>query len=146
MRRLSVRRLLRSRDLALGAAGLGLGMVAGFVLRGLVGGVDRRRLKTIVGEITGQHPTPRSLPRAAGARITDALAGDTLLGDVDFEVVPVRIGSVELHGWVPTRAASARAMRLARAAAPDTDVTNRLQVRGEDDQPPGMDSEERQPA
>ena len=66
--------------------------------------------------------------------------------DLDFEVVPVRIGLVELHGWVPTRTASARAMRLARASAPGTDVTNRLQVRGEDDRPSELDSGERQPA
>jgi hypothetical protein len=147
MRRLSVRRSFRTSEVALGAAGLGLGLIAGFVLRGLVGGVDRRRLKTIVGEITGQHPTQAALPRRAGSRITEALAADAILREVEFEVVPVRIGSVELHGWVPSRAASARAMRLARAAVPDTDVTNRLKVRGEDDPPEGKETEEeRQPA
>jgi hypothetical protein len=146
MRRLSVRRSIRASDVALGATGLGLGIVSGFLLRGLVGGMDRRRLRTIVGEITGQHSVP-ALPRRAGSRITEALAADAVLREVEFEIVPVRIGSVELHGWVPTRAASARAMRLARAAAPDTDVTNRLKVRGEDDPPEGpATEEERQPA
>ena len=146
MRRLSVRRSIRTGDVALGATGLGLGIVTGFLLRGLVGGVDRRRLKTIVGELTGQHPVP-ALPRRAGSRITEALAADAILREVEFEVVPVRIGLVELHGWVPTRAASSRAMRLARAAVPDTDVTNRLKVRGEDDPPEGSaPEEERQPA
>ncbi|HEX9895682.1 MAG TPA: BON domain-containing protein [Gemmatimonadales bacterium] len=148
MRRLSVRRSNAARDATLGAAGLGLGLVAGFILRGFVGGMDRRRIRTLVGEMTGQHRVPFAMPRQDAIRITAALGDDPLLGGIEFEVVTVRIGQVELHGWVPSRAASARAMRLARSAAPDTEVTNRLKVRGEDDHPggAGADEEERQPA
>lgn len=145
MRRLSVRRSSVT-DLAFGAAGLGLGLALGFLLRGLVGGVDRRRLKSLVGEVTGQYPAGSGMPREAGNQITAALAGDESLRDLDFDVVTVRIGQVELHGWVPSRRLSARAMRLAREAAPGTDVVNRLKVRGEDEPPVRDESEERQPA
>ena len=53
---------------------------------------------------------------------------------------------MELHGWVPSRAARARAMRVAAAAAPDIDVTNRLSVRGEDDREPATETDALLPA
>jgi hypothetical protein len=146
MSRLSVRHSGASRGALLVLTGLGLGFLAGFVLRGAVGGVDRRRLRSLPGEITGQYPAPSTRSRVAGL-IVAALDQDDELREVDFEVVPVRPGQVELHGWVPSRAAGARAIRLAGAASRDTDVINRLLVRGEDDLPePTAPPEERQPA
>ena len=98
--------------------------------------------------LTGEHPsTPTS--REAAVRIEAALADDSVLSGVDFDVVPVRSGRVELHGWVATRRAGARALRLAMEAAREADVTNRLRVRGEDalPEPPAEEpTAARQPA
>lgn len=145
MRRLSVRRSGGALGAALIGAGLALGFAVGFLARGLVGGVDRRRLRTLMEEVTGDFPPGAPTPRQAAGRITAALAADERLGDTAFDVVPVSAGHVELHGWVDSRAAGARAMRLAGGAVPDVEVTNRLQVRGEDDTPSAPD-DARQPA
>ena len=148
MRRLSVRRSRSAEDLWFAALGLGLGFVSGFLVRGIMGQVDRRRLQHFVTGLTGEHsagPTPRE----AATRIEAALSDDPDLTGFDFEVRPVRPGRVELHGWVGSRRQGARALRLAAAAAPETDVTNRLLVRGEDDQAESAGEESaaaRQPA
>jgi len=146
MRRLSVRRSHESGALGSVLAGVSLGFVAGFLLRGVAGGVDRQRLETLRHEITGNYPLRRPLARVAVATVRAALARDAALRDIEFEVVPVRAGRVELHGWVPNRAARARAMRIALAAQEGLEVTNRLTVLGEDDvvDTPAPDS--RQPA
>jgi hypothetical protein len=148
MRRLSVRRSHSAEDLWFAALGLGLGFVSAFLVRGVLGQVDRRRLQHFVTGLTGEHPSAPT-PREAAGRIEAALADDPILAAVDFDVVPVRPGRVELHGWVATRRAGARALRLAAEAAPETEVTNRLRVRGEDDlpEPPaGKPTAARQPA
>ena len=113
--------------------GLTFGFLAGFLVRGAVGGVDRRRLRTIREEITGEFPVARPLARAAVLAVENALDREPSLAGISFTVVPVGRGHVELHGWVPTRSARARAFRVATAAAPAIEVTNRLFVRGEDD-------------
>ncbi len=136
MRRLSVRHSREGGTLGSVVAGLSLGFAAGFLLRGVVGGIDRGRLRTLRQEIRGEFPTGRPAARMAVAAVMSALAGDAALAGISFEVVPVRAGHVELHGWVPTRAARARAIRIAVTAAPGIDVTNRLSVRGEDDKEP----------
>lgn len=133
MRRLSVRRSTGASDLLLAAAGLGLGFLSGFVVRGLMGQVDRRRLHHFVTGLTGTHPSLPT-PREAATRIEEALSADGSLEGLEFEVLPIGPGRVELHGWAPDRRSRARAQRVAAAAAPETDVTNRFRVRGEDDQ------------
>jgi len=132
MRRHSVR---HSDELTLGPvlAGLTLGFLAGFLLRGAVGGVDRRRLQALREELTGGYAVARPLARAAVTAVRNALEREPALAGIHFEVVAVGRGHVEVHGWVPSRSARARAIRVAMAAAPDIDVTNRLSVRGEDD-------------
>jgi osmotically-inducible protein OsmY len=148
MRRLSVRRSNGALEYLLAAASVGLGVAAGFFLRGAVGGVDRRRIRSFVGEVTGQFGAPPAeSPRQATNQIRAALVADPDLGEIEFQIVPVRIGLVELHGWVPSRAARTRALLIARGAAPATEITNRLRVRGEDDHPQeATTEEERQPA
>lgn len=136
MRSLSVRHSSEGGTLGSVVAGLALGFAAGLLLRGVVGGIDRGRLRTLHQEIMGEFPTGRRATREAVAAVTGALARDAVLAGIPFEVVPVRAGHVELHGWVPTRAARARAIRIAVTAAPGIDVTNRLSVRGEDDKEP----------
>ena len=133
MRRLSVRHSPESGALLPVLTGLALGFLTGFVVRGAVGGVDRRRLSTLREELTGEFPIERPLARAAVSAVETALERDPALAGIAFTVVPVGRGHVELHGWVPTRAARARAFRVATGAAPAIDVTNRLSVHGEDD-------------
>jgi hypothetical protein len=108
------------------------GAVVGYALRALVGRVDRTRIRHFLGA-RGDSRTGAGSARQAGQRIGQALREDVVLASLAFDIVPVRTGHVELHGWVPSRAAGARAMRLAIAAAPDVEVTNRLLVEGEDD-------------
>lgn len=145
MRRLSVRRAGEGRGLAPVLAGLSLGFTAGFLLRGVVGGVDRRRLETLHQEMTGAYPE-RPAARAATDAVRSALAGDAALHGLALEVLPVSAGHVELHGWVPSRALRARAFRVALAVRPGLDVTNRLSVRGEDDVAATPGPEAQQPA
>jgi hypothetical protein len=126
--------------------GLTIGFLTGFLVRGAVGGVDRRRLRTLREEFTGEFPIERPLARAAVFAVEAALERDASLAEIAFTVVPVGRGHVELHGWVPTRAARARAFRVATAAAPAIEVTNRLSVRGEDDLEQAAESDALLPA
>lgn len=126
------------------AAGAALGLAAGVAARLVLGGLDRRRLQALVAG--GGRPKPVT-SRDTAERIGTALHQAMGAAALDLEVVPVRSGRVELHGWVPSRTAGARAMRLAAEAAPDTDIANRLRVRGEDDLPaPDLVANTRLPA
>jgi osmotically-inducible protein OsmY len=145
MRRLSARRSGLAEDLFYVASGLGLGFVAGFLFRGLVGELDRGRVAHAVASLTGRQPA-QPTARATAIRIEQALAADPALQDIEFNVLPVRAGHVELHGWAPSRATGARAVRVAAAAAADTEVINRLRIRGEDEVPVTASAEERRPA
>jgi hypothetical protein len=127
-------------------SGLALGFLGGFLLRGAVGGVDRRRLRTLREEITGEFPVERPLARAAVSAVAGALEREPSLAGIAFTVVPVGRGHVELHGWVPTRAIRARAFRVATGAAPAIEVTNRLSVHGEDDAEPAAETDALLPA
>ena len=146
MRRLSVRHSREPGSLLPALAGLTLGFAAGFLLRGIVGGVDRSRLRTLRAEVTGDYPGGRPLARAAVTAVQNALAREAGLAGIVFTVVAAGSGRVELHGWVPSRAMRARAIRVAVAAAPDVEVTNRLSVRGEDDREPAQPPDALQPA
>ncbi|MGH7628148.1 MAG: BON domain-containing protein, partial [Gemmatimonadales bacterium] len=75
-----------------------------------------------------------ALSAAGSARaVAAALAADPELRELGLEVTPVASGTVELHGWVRTRAARARAGRLARGVPGVEAVINSILVRGEDD-------------
>ena len=126
--------------------GLTVGFLTGFLVRGAVGGVDRRRFRTLREEITGEFPVERPLARAAVSVVEAALDRDPTLTGIAFTVVPVGRGHVELHGWVPTRAARTRAFRIATGAAPAIEVTNRLSVHGEDDREQATESDALLPA
>jgi len=146
MRRLSVRRSGPGETLALATLGMGLGFLAGFLARGLVGDVGPERLRQVL-----QGRSPKRAPtraRAAADRILSAFQGDPELRAAGLDVLRVRGGGMELHGWVADRRARGRAVRLAGDAAPGHQITNRLRVHGEDDapQPPEPHDLERRPA
>ena len=132
MRRLSVRRERGAGDVFLVAAGLLAGLVAGVGFRTLIGRLDRQRVRDAVADWTGQHPVPET-GRAIGERIHEALDADPATGGLTLETVPVGPGRVELHGWVPSRATRARAIRIATEAAAGTDVVNRLVAPDDED-------------
>jgi len=110
------------------------GIVAGFGLSEWVGGVNRRRLSSLVTTRPPRPPQP-ALSAAATARAAcAALDSDPALAELALEATPVAIGVIELHGWVPSRAVRAYAGRVARAVPGIERVVNRLLVDGEDDQ------------
>jgi hypothetical protein len=113
--------------------GLGLGVAAGFLLGELyagrgVGAIRRAMLPWRRGATLDRNLT----------EITDALEQtlETTLGadSTSLELVPVGQHAIELHGWVTSRAARAKALRVARKAlGPETRLIDALLVWGEDD-------------
>lgn len=115
------------------AVGLTGGLVVGFVLAEWLGDVNAPRVRRAARRM--RQPPPRPVLSAAStARATAAaLAADPELCELGLAATPVSSGTVELHGWVRTRAARARAGRVA-AGVPGVDaVINSILVRGEDD-------------
>lgn len=112
--------------------GIGVGLVAGFVLSEWVGDVNRSR----VGELARRlrEGSPSRLTTSATARsVAAALDAEPRLAGLGIQTLAMARGVVELRGWVPTRAARAIAGRTALAAPGIESVINSLQVRGEDD-------------
>lgn len=113
-----------------GAMGLGLGLLAGFVLAEAVGAVDRGRLARAVRRI-GSAPasTPLSSARAVHAA---ALALAQTPGLDELEARALGPGRVELCGWVPDRRRRALAERTVAALEGIDGVVNRILVQAED--------------
>jgi hypothetical protein len=133
---LSVTRRHRSRGGAvagaLAALGFGSGLAAGFLIGTLFGTGGPRR----VGRIVRAAGRARAAPERRTvllARVRAALAADPGLREESFELLAIGRTGLELHGWVTSRAARARAHRVAGAAAGPEPIINRLLVRGEDD-------------
>ncbi|HEX3927108.1 MAG TPA: hypothetical protein VHW65_03855 [Gemmatimonadales bacterium] len=132
MARIAVRRRRASdadrAPLAVGViiAGLAVGAAAGFLLGELAGPVAAaaiRRRETVAR-------------RSMAELVHDAqsaLDADIQLRACALDVIPVRRGRIELHGWVADRASRARAGRLVADALPADTVVNCLLVRGEDE-------------
>lgn len=134
MPRLSVRRSGSGTGAILSAAiGLGLGFVAGFLAGGLTGDMRRERLGELMTGFRKRRPASTPSRRSRIGVLEAALAGEPTLAGFELQVVPAGAHRVELHGWVPDRATATRAWRFATGAAPALEITNRLQVRGEDD-------------
>jgi hypothetical protein len=112
-------------------AGLCAGLLAGVALAMMTGRGAPGRVRRA---ITSWRETPAPSPTiAGGARNVRASLEQSDLRHFPIQVVPVRAGVVELHGWVPTRTIRARAARLACAVSGIEQVINRLLVQGEDD-------------
>ena len=114
--------------------GIGAGLAAGFALSEWVGGVNRPRMRRAAASIRHRGPAP--LTAAAASRAVEAaLAADPQLTGLGLRSVAGRQGTIELHGWVPTRAARAIAGRVALSVPGIDRIVNSILVRGEDDRP-----------
>ena len=112
--------------------GIGVGLVAGFVLSEWVGDVNRRRVSGVARRL--REGAPSRLTTSATARsVAAALEAEPRLAGLGVQVLAMARGVVELRGWVPTRAARTIAGRTALAAPGIESVINSLQVHGEDD-------------
>ena len=112
-------------------AGFGAGLLAGAALAAMVGrGAPTRVRRTITGWKDRPAPPPSIND---GVRDVRAALDRSDLLHFAIEIIPVKTGVVELHGWVPTRAIRARAVRLATAVTGIERVINGLLVQGEDD-------------
>jgi hypothetical protein len=107
------------------AAGFAAGALLGFVLGEMAAPAHRTRHRA-------RAPGDRDVPQRVRAA-QHALDADLLLHEAQLEVIPAGRGRLELHGWVPDRAARARAGRVAAEAVPDRLVINCVLVHGEDD-------------
>lgn len=135
MIRLAVRRRRPSATLTLpqtaGILGLGLatGTVLGFLLSQLWG-------PSAPYPLAPARPPRRPARPSIAERVQaahEALLLDAEASTCDLDVVPVGRTALELHGWVPSRQARARALRLVREAIGESRLIDALRVRGEDD-------------
>lgn len=112
--------------------GVGTGLVAGFALSEVVGGVNQKRFRRAAKSLG--HPEPVHHTSAASARaVESALSSEARLSGCQLVVVPISPRSVELRGWVGDRAARTTAVRIACAVPGVETVINSILVRGEDD-------------
>jgi hypothetical protein len=114
--------------------GLTIGLAAGFILGGLYGGNARgtfRRAFTPLRRLVVDRKTITDLTADLEQALNQALGPEAQ----SFELVRVGKHTIELHGWVSSRAARTRALRAARAVAPDIRLIDALLVWGEDDVP-----------
>lgn len=129
------------------AVGLGVGVLAGFVLAESVGKVDRARLRRAVDRLAGEDaPAPLTAGRVArlAERALERTPGLTTLA---LEARGLRPGVVELAGWVPDRHHRALAERTVAAIDGIDAVVNRLLVEAEDSNAPPAEMQlEGQPA
>jgi hypothetical protein len=113
--------------------GVAGGLVVGFMLAEWMGDVNAPRVRRAARRMR-QPPAAPALSAAGAARATaEALAADPELRELSLQVTLVSRGTVELHGWVRSRAERARAARVARTVAGVETVINSILVRGEDD-------------
>jgi hypothetical protein len=116
--------------------GFGAGIAAGFLLGEMFGGGGTARVGRLVSSFKRAPKVERRSDRAT--TILAVLEAEPELADLRFSLVPAGRDAFELRGWVPDRAARARAARLAQAAAGGLSIVNRLLVRGEDDAHPDL--------
>ena len=128
------RRPSSSELLAWSLVGGGLGLAAGFVLGEMLG--NGRPLPSRWG--TRKSPPPRGpVPLVAAAWAV--IRADETLRKLELHPVGVGAGVVELHGWVPSRALRARAVRLLQAMPGLERLVDCVLVRGEDDAPENLE-------
>jgi hypothetical protein len=118
-----------------GALGLVAGLLLGTVLGAWAGGVNRERLGRAARRLRSPTPAAPRSASATAAAAREALANQPTLAGLALEVRPVGLHSVELRGWVGSRAERTLAARTVRHLAGVETVINSILVRGEDDRP-----------
>ncbi|HSR92458.1 MAG TPA: BON domain-containing protein [Gemmatimonadales bacterium] len=119
--------------------GAGLGLVSGFVLGELLGSSKLRFPRRWGSVPRGKLVARREGPPAVASLARAALRHDDQLHDLALEAVGVRVGVVEIHGWVPSRSLRARAIRVVHALPGIEQVVDCILVHGEDDAPESTD-------
>jgi hypothetical protein len=126
--------------------GTAVGLVAGFALGEWLGPVTKRPRRGLTSPgADGGAPGPVGVAETT-RRALAALAGDSGLRALPLTAIAVNPGTVELHGWVASRAERARAARLVAATPGITTLVNCLLVHGEDDAPHAAPHAADQPA
>ncbi len=116
--------------------GLGLGLIAGFVLGELFGGrVGRQSVRRAIDRVRGPiaaRPLSIGLLDELKQGLTEALGPDA----ATLQLGSAGRHTVELRGWVTDRAGRRRATQLVRQSLPaGIGLVDRLLVLGEDDRP-----------
>lgn len=111
-------------------AGAALGTVGRILWERRTGG---RRADPMHRTFRPKVPKPLSKAGIAARLARQSLRANPVLTDLGIRVVPVSAGTVELRGWVTSRALRTLALRAVRETPSVDRVINNLLVRGEDD-------------
>jgi hypothetical protein len=117
--------------LAWSAGGLALGLGAGLIVAETLGEAAPARLQGLVRRKL-RRPVPTRTVQLARL-VRQALRSESTLAPLTLRVLAVSAGTVELHGWVATRAERAAAARTARQVPGVDSIINCILVHGEDD-------------
>lgn len=110
--------------------GAALGLAAGLIVNETLGEVGPARIKGLVRK--RRRPAPARTGQLARL-VRQALRLDPVLAHLTLDALAVSARTVELHGWVGTRAERTRAARVARGVPGLDTIINCLLVHGEDD-------------
>jgi hypothetical protein len=110
--------------------GAALGLAAGLIVNETIGEVGPARIKGLVRK--RRRPAPARTGQLARL-VRQALRLDPALAHLTLDALAVSARTVELHGWVGTRAERTRAARVARGVPGLDTIINCLLVHGEDD-------------
>jgi osmotically-inducible protein OsmY len=110
--------------------GAALGLAAGLIVSETLGEVGPARIRGMVRK--RRRPAPARTGQLARL-VRQALRLDPALSLLTLHALAVSAGTVELHGWVGTRALRARAARVARGVPGVDAIINCILVHGEDD-------------
>ena len=113
---------------SVGGAVLGLG--AGLVVSETLGETGPARIKSLVRQ--RRHPAPARTGLLARL-VRQALQLDPALSRLRLDALAVSARTVELHGWVNSRAERTRAARVAHGVPGLDTIINCILVHGEDD-------------
>ena len=110
--------------------GAALGLAAGLIVNETLGELGPARIKGLVRK--RRRPAPARTGQLARL-VRQALRLDPALAHLTLDALAVSARTVELHGWVGTRAERTRAARVARGVPGLDTIINCLLVHGEDD-------------
>jgi hypothetical protein len=116
--------------LAWSVGGAALGLAAGLVVSETLGETGPARIRGMVQR--RRRPAPARTGQLARL-VRQALRLDPALARLTLDALAVSARTVELHGWVNTRAERTLAARVARGVPGLDAIINCILVHGEDD-------------